>query len=117
MYKLRLGGVTRLVDAVVIPDDINNTDWASYLDWVAAGNTPEPKFTQAELAAAALVAATAVEGTWRAAELLFIADQLLRIEDSDPIALPGTAEQWRAYRVQVRAHVSPDTSDRPTRPE
>lgn len=117
MYKLRLGGATRLVDDAVIPDDIANTDWASYLDWVAAGNIPEPEFTQAELDAAALAAATEVEGTWRAAELLFIADQLLRIEDSDPTALPGTAEQWRAYRVQVRAHVSPDTSDRPTRPE
>ncbi|WP_374979001.1 hypothetical protein PSGK_18810 [Pseudomonas solani] len=47
--------------------------------------------------------ATQTEDAWRDAELATIAEQLLMLEDEDPNALPGTAAQWRAYRIQVRA--------------
>ena len=58
---------------------------------------------------------------WRDSELVFIADQLLRIEDVDPSALPGTDRQWRNYRIAVRAWVEgavgfPDSLNRPVRP-
>ena len=62
------------------------------------------------------------EDSWRLAEMSFIADQLLRIEDDDPTALPGTAAHWRAYRILVRAWVDgsdtlyPDDIKRPPRP-
>ncbi len=68
-----------------------------------------------------LMQSTNTENAWRDAELPIIADQLLMIEDEDPNALPGTAAQWRAYRVQVRAwkvgntHF-PNNNSRPTRP-
>ncbi len=48
-------------------------------------------------------AATMIEDAWRDAEMAAIAEQLLMLEDEDPNALPGTAAQWRAYRIQVRA--------------
>ena len=62
-----------------------------------------------------------VEITWREGELSLIAEQLLRIEDDDPTALPGTARQWRDYRIQLRAWAEgadhfPDALYRPTRP-
>lgn len=63
------------------------------------------------------------EDAWRTAEMALIADQLLRIEDDDPTALPGTTTQWRAYRVLVRGWVDgsnpayPDITKRPQRPE
>lgn len=64
--------------------------------------------------------ATQAEDAWRDAELLFIGEQLLMIEDDDPNALPGTSAQWRAYRVQVRAwktgHVDFPFGTRPSRP-
>jgi hypothetical protein len=34
--------VIRLTDNANIPQDEANTDYAAYLQWVAAGNTPEP---------------------------------------------------------------------------
>jgi hypothetical protein len=34
--------ILRLADNAFIPPDPANTDYAAYLEWVAAGNTPEP---------------------------------------------------------------------------
>ena len=43
MYKLAEPvGVIRLADNAFIPQDPANTDYAAYLAWVEAGNTPEP---------------------------------------------------------------------------
>lgn len=38
-YVLVEGGVRRLSDKAVIPEDERNADWLAYLAWVAAGNT------------------------------------------------------------------------------
>lgn len=35
-------GARRVSDGAFIPPDPANTDYAAYLEWVAAGNTPEP---------------------------------------------------------------------------
>jgi hypothetical protein len=51
MYKLinnRFGNLSiihRLSDGAFIPLDESNTDYQKYLEWVAAGNTPEPADT------------------------------------------------------------------------
>lgn len=44
MYKLNQNtkAITRLEDGASIPDDVQNTDYAYYLEWIAEGNTPEP---------------------------------------------------------------------------
>jgi hypothetical protein len=42
MYKLLENTILRLADSAIIPKDVANTDYKNYLDWVAAGNTPEP---------------------------------------------------------------------------
>jgi hypothetical protein len=34
--------ILRLSDGAFIPPDPANTDYAAYLEWVAAGNMPEP---------------------------------------------------------------------------
>jgi hypothetical protein len=34
--------ILRLEDNAFIPPDPANTDYAAYLEWVEAGNTPEP---------------------------------------------------------------------------
>ena len=34
--------ILRLADSAFIPPDPANTDYAAYLEWVEAGNTPEP---------------------------------------------------------------------------
>jgi hypothetical protein len=42
-YQLTLSGnILRLEDQACIPPAPANTDYAAYLEWVAAGNTPEP---------------------------------------------------------------------------
>lgn len=43
MYQLTTGTtILRLTDNAFIPPDPANTDYAAYLEWVEAGNTPEP---------------------------------------------------------------------------
>ena len=66
-------------------------------------------------------AAVEVEIAWKAAELLAVAEQLLRIEDGDPKALPGTDRQWRDYRIELRDWIEgavgyPDATKRPVSP-
>ena len=63
MYKLtKHTSIVRLADNASIPADPANTDYQEYLDWIAAGNTPEPAQTAAEIAAevAALKSAAAL---------------------------------------------------------
>jgi hypothetical protein len=38
----QLGNIIRDADGAFIPDDPANTDYAAYLEWVAAGNTATP---------------------------------------------------------------------------
>lgn len=62
-----------------------------------------------------------IESKWMTLELLFIADQLLSLEDDDPTALPVTEREWRDYRIKVRAWKSgaegyPEIENRPQRP-
>lgn len=66
-------------------------------------------------------AAAQIESAWQESEMAIIADQLLMIDDDDPLALPGTASQWKAYRIKVRAWKEgntdfPDQTKRPVRP-
>ena len=43
MYKLAEPvGVIRFSDGAFIPPDPANTDYAAYLAWLEAGNTPDP---------------------------------------------------------------------------
>tara|TARA_R110000744_G_scaffold364967_1_gene473643 strand:+ start:1127 stop:1417 length:291 start_codon:yes stop_codon:yes gene_type:complete len=43
MYKLTTNdSIIRIKDGASIPNDPANTDYAEYLEWVEAGNKPEP---------------------------------------------------------------------------
>ena len=42
LNKTEASSVVRLEDGACIPFDPANTDYAAYLAWVEAGNTPEP---------------------------------------------------------------------------
>jgi hypothetical protein len=43
MYQLTTGtSIKRLFDGAFIPNDPGNRDCREYMDWLAAGNTPEP---------------------------------------------------------------------------
>jgi hypothetical protein len=45
-YQLTTGtSVVRLADSAIIPNDERNSDYRSYLSWVADGNTAEPAAT------------------------------------------------------------------------
>lgn len=62
-----------------------------------------------------------IENEWREEQMLEVADQLLKIDDDDHNAKPGTARQWRDYRIQLRSWTDtspdfPDSSKRPIAP-
>jgi hypothetical protein len=43
MYRLTtIAVILRVSDNASIPPDENNTDYQQYLEWLNAGNTPEP---------------------------------------------------------------------------
>lgn len=61
------------------------------------------------------------ETAWVETEMPVVAEQLVMLEDEDPSALPGTARQWRDYRIALRtwkegAAGFPEVAQRPTRP-
>lgn len=61
------------------------------------------------------------EKEWLTLEMALVAEQLLMLEDDDPLALPGTDRQWRDYRIKLRAWKEgnvdyPDQTKRPVRP-
>ena len=63
-----------------------------------------------------------VENEWRESQMVRVANQLLMLEDNDPSAEPGTARQWRDYRIELRKWIEgnvdfPDQSKRPVAPE
>ena len=51
MYKLNQNStaITRLSDGATIPDDVQNTDYAAYVQWLLEGNTPTPADPISEL--------------------------------------------------------------------
>ena len=52
LYKLTDNdSVIRLADGAYIPCDIGNRDYQDYLNWVAAGNVAEAKYTDIEILA------------------------------------------------------------------
>lgn len=48
-YKLSDNGVFDTEREAWIPEDIGNYDWVVYQDWVDAGNTADPQYTEQEL--------------------------------------------------------------------
>lgn len=63
-----------------------------------------------------------IEAEWVAQQSAEIAEQLLMIEDRDTDAKPGTVQQWRDYRIELRKWKEggnanfPDNSKRPVAP-
>jgi hypothetical protein len=49
MYQLQNNSIKRLIDNAIIPLDELNLDYQKYLEWLNAGNIPQPEFTEHEL--------------------------------------------------------------------
>ena len=87
-YQLTQGDtILRIADNAFIPPDPANSDYAAYLQWLEAGNTPEPA-PQPEL-------------TWDTIRAK--RDQIIR--DTDWTMTPDASvdqAQWAAYRQILR---------------
>ena len=61
MYKLtKHNTIIRLADNASILADPANTDYQEYLEWLAAGNTPQPAQTAAEIGMSQYVTISAI---------------------------------------------------------
>jgi hypothetical protein len=99
--------ILRLTDNACIPFDPANTDYAAYLEWLEAGNTPEP--------------APVASVTWDSIRAK--RDQIIR--DTDWTMTPDASvdqAQWAAYRQILRdlpqtfAKTGPESVIWPTEP-
>lgn len=105
MYKLTNTSMILRQDGAYIPADPNNVDYAEYLTWVAAGNTPEP------------VDAPTIDQLWTAFQQQ--AQSALDFDDAVAIrcikagvAYPPT---WLARDIALRTIVASVSGD-PTQP-
>ena len=102
MYKLQQNSVQRLSDGASIPFANGNRDYEEYNQWLSEGNTPEPEFTDEELAQQIEDAKPKVV-TMRQARLALLQSGLLQTVQ-DAIA-NGTDEamkiEWE-YATEVR---------------
>ena len=82
--------IFRTSDSATIPNDVNNSDYIAYLEWLSEGNTPDP--------------ALPIEKTWT--EIIGQRNQLLQESDWTQLPdVPLTTEQraeWTTYRSEVR---------------
>lgn len=102
MYTLTSSTSITRADGACIPADPANRDYAEYLAWVAAGNTPSPYVAPpVTTAAAAMVALTESDKT------------ILRCAENS-VPVPAA---WAAYRKALRALVAtPSTTPLPAIP-
>lgn len=96
MYKIiNETAIRRLRDGAYIPMADGNTEYATYLEWLEEGNTPEPAD---EVVAVNPVTTTA--RAYRDTELKRADIQLLKVQDGANGL--GTQKAWREYRVLLR---------------
>lgn len=94
MYKLiGTNSVKRLADGACIPFTDGNIDYEEYKLWIAEGNTPEPEFTEDELA-------LQEQARFRAERDKLLAEADIVIYKLEDTAQDATA--WRAYRQALR---------------
>lgn len=120
MYKYSNDVILRIADNAFIPIDPENRDYAEYLRWADAGGVTLPEFTAEELEYIAADKAATTESEWRAAEMQAAQQTVTAIEFGDDSS-PGTAADWKAYWLALRAWKEgaegwPDSAHRPMRP-
>lgn len=111
MYKLinQSAYILRLEDAAAIPDNPTNSDYRLYLDWLNAGNTPEP----ADQPSLGQVKARAEAGINQRIEQAKVTAGIV-------VGLPGMVAQYASNAFYVERWINagrpaePDAEDYPT---
>lgn len=112
MYKLtRTGSVIRVLDALIIPNNQENSDFCEYEAWLSEGNEPLPPDQPI------IDRASSIERAWRDSELLKADVEVNKAVDS----AHQSESAWRQYRVALRywpqSPEFPDSSARPAAPQ
>lgn len=100
--------------SISVPGDSGNRHHQLVQEWLAGGNTPDPEFSQEELAAQQV----SEEQQWVQAELAAADIEINKHGDAHGRTV-GTQVAWRNYRNQLRDRVQAGVmsgGERPMRP-
>lgn len=109
-YKQSEGESVTTDSGLWIPADPENTEWQAYQRWLAAGNAPEPRFSEDELNAQKLA-----EALIEISRLRAIADYAIKplqdavdIDEADAEVLAAW-KLWKKYRIALsKVEAQPD---------
>lgn len=111
-YKQSEGESVTTDTGLWIPADPENTDWQAYQQWLAEGNTPDPRFSEDELKAKKLA-----EVSLEVTRLRAIADYTIKpLQDAVDIDEAGEEDLvalklWKKYRIALsKIEAQPDYS-------
>lgn len=101
-YKQSEGDSVTTDAGLWIPADPENIDWQAYQQWLAAGNSPSPRFSEVELKEQMLL-----DGLREVSRLRSIADYAIKplqdavdIDESTPEGLAALT-LWKKYRIAL----------------
>lgn len=112
MYKLidLSNSIRRLSDGASIPKDTGNRDYREYLEWLEAGNTPLPAYTEEELQERSKQTLT------NTAKSLLASTDWTQTLDNLSNRGQEWVNKWATYRVELRKVINEEREDLPEAP-
>jgi hypothetical protein len=106
MYQLTTGtSIKRVSDGAFIPNDPGNRDYREYLDWLEAGNTPEPAPPPPPPSYVAFWEGLLATDVYQAIREQAAVSLAMNTAATEFIALLGDAKAGRVYEAAIQSSI------------